>query len=106
MGDIEHSLPAIYHTKTAKVIAVQLEHGQAGQERNALGEPFSEDKIVDPSVEFVVQFEDGTVAISSSDVCSDCIELSAADNSLAERISKELPSIIGTHVYAGGFSEL
>lgn len=106
LGDIEHSLPAIYHTKTAKVIAVQLEHPKTGQERNALGEPINEDKIVDPSVEFVVQFDDGTVAISSSDICSDCIELSTVQNSFAEKISTQLPSIIGKHVYAGGFSKL
>jgi len=75
---------------------------------NALGEIVAEDDIVNPYFDIVVQFDDGTLAICTGypNTISTNIELAAAASALTERMSKELPLLVGKTVYAIGYSKL
>jgi hypothetical protein len=110
-ADSREHLPVTYRGKTAIVTAVQLnELKRTGQRRNALGEMVPDDDTVNPYFDLVVQFEDGTLAMTTtyprSLAVSQEVELSATHGLLATQMSKELPLLVGKAVYAVGYSKL
>jgi hypothetical protein len=103
------NLPSGYKGKTATVVAVQLNDPRQRQLRpNALGEIVAEDDIVNPYFDIVVQFDNGILAICTGypNTISDNIEFASAASALTDRMSKELPLLIGRTVYAVGYSKL
>jgi hypothetical protein len=103
------NLSSAYKGKSASVLSVQVNELKLRELRpNALGEIVAEDDIVNPYFDIVVQFDDGTLAICTGypNTISTNIELAAAASALTERMSKELPLLVGKTVYAIGYSKL
>jgi hypothetical protein len=104
-------LPLRYSGKKANVIAVQLHHAQIpGVTDNAMGESVTDDAALNPCFDVVVQFDDGTTAMTTQYPTTlanaDLAEPISVINAAAERMQRELPDIIGMGVYAAGFTQL
>jgi hypothetical protein len=104
-------LPASYSGKEAKVIAVQLHRSDESRpSTNALGDSISDDDRINPYFDLVVQFDDGTVAMTtqypSTLAAGSEVELTSVANATAEQMRRELPGIVNKTVYAVGFSRL
>ncbi len=104
-------LPLRYSGKKANVIAVQLHHALApGATDNAMGESVTDDSTINPCFDLVVQFDDGTTAMttqySPTLANADLAEPVSVINVAAARMQRELPDLIGMSVYAAGFTEL
>jgi hypothetical protein len=104
-------LPLRYSGKKANVIAVQLHHAQIpGVTDNAMGESVTDDATLNPCFDVVVQFDDGTTAMTTQYPTTlanaDLAEPISVINAAAERMQRELPDIIGMGVYAAGFTQL
>lgn len=110
-------LPLRYSGKKANVIGVQLHHALApgaaqtpGTTDNALGEAISDDGDVNPCFDIVVQFDNGTTALTTQYpatlASADVAEPLSVINAAAERMQLELPDIVGMSVYAAGFTQL
>jgi hypothetical protein len=107
--DIHDLLSSAYKGKTATALTVQLNELKRRELRpNALGETVSENDIVDPYFDIVVQFDDGTLAMCTGYpvTISHTIELASAASAFTERMNKELPLLVGKTVYAVGWSKL
>ncbi|MGA9628120.1 MAG: hypothetical protein WBQ65_26845, partial [Bryobacteraceae bacterium] len=102
-------LSSAYKNKTAMALTVQLNEFKLRELRpNALGEIVSENDIVNPYFDIVVQFDDGTLAMCTGypSMIGESIELASAASALTERMNKELPLLVGKTVYAVGWSKL
>jgi hypothetical protein len=97
---------------TAKVVAVQgsdeVTATKGLQDRNstnAWGEALSADN---PSVDLVVQFQDGTLAMTSVHfkLVAGYVRLASEQAEREEEMAKNLPLVIGKPLYATGFSTL
>jgi hypothetical protein len=104
-------LPVRYSGKTAQVIAIQWHDSQVtGAVKNALGEAVSDDGAINPCFDLVVQFNDGTTAMTTQYpatlATANVAELASVVSAAAERLQRELPYIAGTYVYAAGFTQL
>lgn len=102
-------LPSTYLGKTAKVIVVQADDAGGGaSQTNALGEKNSEDSIVDPYFDLVVEFDDGKLAMATDypSGLPGFVELASRREEDAKEITGKLPNVIGKIVYAAGFSNL
>jgi hypothetical protein len=95
----------LHKGERADVLAVQL-HELRELRPNALGEIVADDDIVNPYFDIVVQFDEWTIAIVTGYPNAISIELASAATALTERMSKELPLLIGKTVYASGYSKL
>jgi hypothetical protein len=75
---------------------------------NALGEVISDNDTVDPYFDLVVQFDDGTLALTSAyaGTLSDHVTLASEQRKAEEEMAKGLPLLIGKTLYAAGFSHL
>jgi len=111
-ADMFGNLPATYRGKTGKVVAVQLnESMRSTQGANALGESISDDERLHPYFDLVVQFDDGTLAMTTDYPLSLAlggqeVELASVQSNLSGQMSKDLPLVIGKVLYAVGFSHL
>lgn len=104
-------LPLRYSGKKANVIAVQLHHAVTiGATDNAIGESVTDDATLNPCFDIVVQFDDGTTAMTTQYPATlanaDLVEPISVINAAAERMQRELPDIVGMGVYAAGFTPL
>lgn len=103
-------LPIRYSGKKANVVAVQLHTPEAPRSGNAMGESVSLDTTSDPCFDLVVQFEDGTTAMTTQYPATlanaELAEPASVVNAAAERMQSGLPEIVGITVYAAGFTQL
>ena len=104
-------IPVRYSGKKANVIAVQLHHAQTiGATDNAMGESVTDDTTINPCFDLVVQFDDGTTAMTTQYPTTlanaSLVEPVSVIGTAAERIERELPYIVGDSVYAAGFTQL
>jgi len=106
--DLMNHLPAAYKGRQALVIAVQMNalHRAEYSKQNALGEQTSPDDVVDPYVDVVVRFEDGTVAMKTAYPGILGLAMAADDDKLTAEMNRELPGVIGARFYAVAFSKL
>ena len=116
--DLMNYISDSYQGKEAAVIAVQLnrlekERSEVGG-TNALGEKITDDALVNPYVDVVVRFTDGTIAMTTSYlslIFSDSdltrpFKLLSEKNARATVINAQLSSIVGKTVYAVAYSRL
>ena len=116
--DLMNYISDSYQGKEAAVIAVQLnrlekERNEIGG-TNALGERITADTLVNPYVDGVVRFSDGTAAMTTSYlslIFSDSdltrpFKLLSEKNERSTVINAQLSSIIGKTVYAAAYSRL
>jgi hypothetical protein len=104
-------LPVDYSGKTAKVIAVQLNDLQEAKPRtNALGDVISDEATINPYLDLVVEFDDGTLAMATTYARSlttlNLVELASAASSTGDQMKSGLPGFVGKTVYAIGYSRL
>jgi hypothetical protein len=75
-----------------------------------MGESVTDDATLNPCFDVVVQFDDGTTAMTTQYPTTlanaDLAEPISVINAAAERMQRELPDIIGMGVYAAGFTQL
>jgi len=103
-----------YSGKKANVIAIQLHTPDAASAAkkplNAMGEPISDDDIINPCFDVVVRFPDGTTAMTTQYPASIANAMLAEPmtviDAAADRLQQELPEIVGTSIYAAGFTPL
>jgi hypothetical protein len=101
-------LPLSYKGKRATVVAVQLNPrsrtGRGGV--NALGESVSADDAQDPYVDIIVRFDDETLAMKTGYPNTLEIDLASERDRTSAEMEKNLPSVIGSTLYAAAFSKL
>jgi hypothetical protein len=105
------SVPANYRGQRAKVVAVQIAQSATATPNggvNALGEPASQDDVIDPQIELVAQFSDGTLGITSAryEFLADRARLAGEHQQREAEMTKNLPLTIGKTLYATGLTTL
>ncbi len=111
-SEMQRHVPAKYRGLTARVIAVESSDAALTtsevQNRNALGEVLIKNDTGKSNVDLVVQFKDGTLAMTSThfQLLSVHVKLVSEQAKREEEMAANLPLVIGKSLYATGFSTL
>jgi hypothetical protein len=102
------NLPAGYKGQTATVVAVQLNQLKVATRVNALGETVDQESTVDPYFDLVVHFDDGAYGMLSTypTTAEMSVTFAEEEQALSDLIAKNEGSLLGTSLYACGYSRL